>query len=202
MPLLQKMPNILEKELFSTVENYTPYNDAEIAYKESFLQFLSNFESEMWSIRDNLVGHLSASAWVVNKDRTKVLFAYHNIYDSWAWLGGHADGDLDLLNVAVKEAKEEAGINNVLVLQEEPISLEALFVQPHIKRGKFIPDHIHFNLTYLLEADENEAIAYRPDESSDVAWIKIDELMDKVTDGMGIKNTYQKIIDKVKDLKI
>jgi len=188
--------------LLNTVKNYKPINDAEVEYRKSFIQFLEAFPEDMWATRDNLTGHLSASAWVVNKDRTKVLFAYHNIYESWAWLGGHADGEINLLDVAVKEAKEEAGIKNVKILMEEPISLEVLFVQPHIKRGKFIPDHLHYNLTYLLESNENDDLSFRPDESAAVGWISIDELMNKVTDGMGIKNTYQKIIDKVKALGI
>lgn len=53
---------------------------------------------------------MTASAWVVNKDRSKVLMIYHNIYNSWSWLGGHADGETDLLAVAIREVREEAGI--------------------------------------------------------------------------------------------
>lgn len=189
-------------ELLETVKNFQPFNEAEAQYKQSFIQFLENFKTNLWAVRENLTGHLSASAWVVNKDRTKVLFAYHNIFDSWAWLGGHADGDLDLLAVAIKETQEEAGIKNVKALINEPISLETLFVAPHIKRGKFVPDHLHYNLTYLLEADEGETLSFREDESSDVGWIAIDELLDKVTDDMGIKNTYQKIMDKVREMGV
>ena len=62
---------------------------------------------------------MTASAWVVNRERTKVLMVYHNIYNSWSWLGGHADGETDLLSVAVREVKEEAGISNVRPVSEE-----------------------------------------------------------------------------------
>lgn len=59
--------------------------------------------------RENTVAHMTASAWVVNRERTRVLMVYHNIYNSWSWLGGHADGETDLLSVAIREVKEEAG---------------------------------------------------------------------------------------------
>lgn len=55
--------------------------------------------------RSNTAAHITASAWVVNPDRTRVLMAYHHIYDSWAWLGGHADGDEDLPSVALREVE-------------------------------------------------------------------------------------------------
>jgi hypothetical protein len=73
--------------LISLIENYIPYDDNEIANKESILYFLNSFEKKDRAVRENIIGHLTSSAWVVNKDRTKVLFAYHNMYDSRAWLG-------------------------------------------------------------------------------------------------------------------
>ncbi|MDV2887536.1 NUDIX domain-containing protein, partial [Alkalihalophilus pseudofirmus] len=60
--------------------------------------------------RKNEFAHFSSSAWTVNKDRTKVLMAFHNIYQSWSWLGGHADGDDHLLRVALRETREETGL--------------------------------------------------------------------------------------------
>lgn len=63
--------------------------------------------------RENLTAHFTASAWTVNPDRTKVLMAYHNIYRSWAWLGGHADGDSDLLAVALREVQEELSLIHI-----------------------------------------------------------------------------------------
>mgnify|MGYP002237558723 CR=1 FL=1 len=58
---------------------------------------------------------MTASAWVVNKDRSKVLMIYHNIYNSWSWLGGHADGETDLLAVAIREVREEAALPCVIL---------------------------------------------------------------------------------------
>lgn len=59
-----------------------------------------------------VVGHFSASVWTVNKERTKTLMVYHNIYNSWSWIGGHADGEEDLCAVAMRELTEETGLRN------------------------------------------------------------------------------------------
>jgi hypothetical protein len=74
-------------DLIELIENYIPYDEDEMVNKKSFLYFFKSFEKKDRAVRENIIGHLTASAWVVNKDRTKVLFAYHNIYDSRAWLG-------------------------------------------------------------------------------------------------------------------
>ena len=103
--------------------------------KETLLDLLNRPENI--SVRENLTGHLTASAWVVSPDRKLVLMAYHKLYDSWAWLGGHADGDWNLCRVAEKEAREESGIETLTLISPEPVSLEILTVNGHEK--KFFP---------------------------------------------------------------
>lgn len=66
--------------------------------------------------RKNEFSHLTSSSFIVNKERTKVLMIHHNIYDSWAWTGGHADGEVDLLSVALRETQEETGIKSATPL--------------------------------------------------------------------------------------
>lgn len=186
-------------DLLKLIENYIPYDDNETADKESFLYFLNSFEKKDRATRDNILGHLAASAWVVNNDKTKVLFAYHNIYDSRAWLGGHADGDLNLLKVAEKEAEEESWIKNLIFLQEEPICIDASWVKMHKKKWKIVPNHIHYNVTYLFQADENDKIINAEWENSAVDWIPICDLFDRVSEEH-IKPIYSRIIEKVKKL--
>ena len=133
------------------IENYPPFNEQEEKDKALILGWISNNENAF--SRENTVAHITASAWVVNKDRSKVLMVYHNIYNSWSWLGGHADGETDLLSVAIREVKEEAGISNVRPVSEEIFSLESLTVDGHVKKGNYVSSHLHLNITYLLEAD-------------------------------------------------
>ena len=138
------------------IENYPPFNEQEEKDKALILGWISNNENAF--SRENTVAHITASAWVVNKDRSKVLMVYHNIYNSWSWLGGHADGETDLLSVAIREVKEEAGISNVRPVSEEIFSLESLTVDGHVKKGNYVSSHLHLNITYLLEADSEEQI--------------------------------------------
>ena len=139
------------------IENYPPFNEQEEKDKALILGWISNNENAF--SRENTVAHITASAWVVNKDRSKVLMVYHNIYNSWSWLGGHADGETDLLSVAIREVKEEAGISNVRPVSEEIFSLESLTVDGHVKKGNYVSSHLHLNITYLLEADSEEQVS-------------------------------------------
>ena len=97
------------EELTERIKKYRPFNEQEEADKVLILDWIRNNKNAFF--RENMVAHMTASAWVVNKDRSKVLMIYHNIYNSWSWLGGHADGETDLLAVAIREVKEEAGIS-------------------------------------------------------------------------------------------
>ena len=141
------------ERLLKQIEAYKPCNEQEEKDRELLLQWIRSGMDIV--TRANETAHLTASAWVVSPDRKQVLMAYHNIYHSWAWLGGHADGDADLCSVAVREVKEESGIEEVKLLSDQPFSLEILSVDGHVKRGKYVTAHLHLNVTYLMEASES-----------------------------------------------
>ena len=105
---------------------YRPWNEQEERDREELLRRLDSHE-DLYT-RDNAAAHFTASAWVVSPDRKQVLMAYHRLYDSWAWLGGHADGDRDLLAVALREVREESGLTEVRPVSEDLYSLEILTV--------------------------------------------------------------------------
>ena len=95
-------------DIVEQLRNYNPYNEIECRDKEVILKLIDTYPDIFE--RSNPVAHMTASAWIVNKDRTKILMAYHNIYKSFSWLGGHCDGERDCLKVALKEVQEESGI--------------------------------------------------------------------------------------------
>lgn len=181
------------------IRNYNPFNEQEKQDKKVAIDYITTFPNIL--TRENEFAHMTASSWIVNKDRTKVLMIFHNIYQSWAWTGGHADGEDNLLNVAIRETMEETGIKNIKPLQEDIFSLELLCVDGHVKRGKYVSSHIHINVTYLLEADESEALAIKEDENSGVRWIDIDDAV-QISNEQNMKVVYTKLNKKLKSVTI
>ena len=140
--------------------------------------------------------HFTASAWVVSPDRTQVLLAYHNLYDSWAWLGGHADGDRDLLAVALREVQEESGLTAVPVCAE-PFSVEILAVAGHEKKGQYVSSHLHLNLTYLLEAAPAAPVRCKADENSRVGWFSLKDAPAASSEPWMRERIYRKLNEKL-----
>ena len=148
--------------------------------------------------RENATAHFTASCWIVNPDRTKVLMAYHNLYQSWAWLGGHADGEEDLLAVALREVREESGVKNVRPASEDIFSLEVLTVDGHMKRGKYVSSHLHLNVTYLLIADDTDALTVKPDENSGVKWFTPEGAVQASSEKWFREHIYNKLNEKMR----
>lgn len=146
--------------------------------------------------RENQIAHFTTSIWTVNKERTKTLMVYHNIYDSWSWIGGHADGEEDLCAVAMRELQEETGVKFAKLVSEEILSLETLTVSGHMKRGNYVSSHLHFNLTFLAEADEKEALVVNADENQAVKWWTFEEALQASSEPWMVERIYKKLIEK------
>ena len=184
------------KELIEQIAAYRPCCEQEERDRALMLDFLAKNADA--PLRSNPVAHLTASAWVVNPARDKVLMVYHKIYGSWSWIGGHADGESDLLAVALRECREETGAEHVRPLSEEIFSLEVLTVDGHEKRGVYVPGHLHLNLTYLLEADETDALRPCEAENSAVKWFTPEEAFAASTEPWFVERVYKKLDAKMR----
>ncbi len=177
------------------IERYKPYNEQEEKDKEIMLKYINTFDDVL--TRNNEFGHFTASSLAVNKERSKVLMIYHNIYKSWTWTGGHADGEEDLLNTAIRELKEETGVANVKVLEDDIFSLEVIHVEGHTKKGKYVPAHVHLNLTYLVEVDEDERLKVKEDENSGVKWVDIQNIENICDEKWMVERVFRKLNSKL-----
>lgn len=184
--------------LIKKLLDYKPTNPFEDAERLAFANFLQRNLDAL--DRTNSIAHVTASSWIVNEDMTKVLMCYHNIYKSWSWTGGHADGNIDLKQVAVKEAMEETGIKNFTVLTPDFYDVEVIPVPPHFKRGFAIGNHLHLNVTYLLMADENELLRVKEDENSKLAWLDVDKL-DEFVSEKDMLPIYHRLQEKAIELR-
>lgn len=156
---MEKVINLIE-----LLQNYFPEDFAERDYKNAILDFLLQYPNAFE--RSLEVGHITASAWLVNKDNTKALLTHHRKLDMWVQLGGHCDGNTDALAVALKEAQEESGIMHI-----EPICCGIFDIDVHlIPENKKEKAHYHYDVRFLLQvkSDEDFVVSH---ESHNLAWI-------------------------------
>lgn len=167
----------------------TPYEE-----EVSFIQDFDDLtEDPLAYRRERLEGHFTASAWVVNKERTHTLLTLHRKLGRWLQLGGHADGNENLLEVAMQEATEESGLQSLTL-----VDLAIFDLDKHIiPERSLAPEHFHFDVRYLFEAEINEKL-HVSKESISLAWIAFDS----VTDMIGYNPSILRMLEKTSKSEI
>jgi 8-oxo-dGTP pyrophosphatase MutT (NUDIX family) len=170
------------RDLIEKLERYYPEEEIEKADKEKMLEFLDNCKDCFE--RSLLVGHFSASCWLENYNGGKFLLMEHRKLKFWVQLGGHADGNNNLIQVALKEAHEESGLKDITLLSDEIFDV-GVHLFPEYKD---VPAHYHFDVRFLLRAtNENEKLQNSPHESKDLRWFET-----LSSDNCSIKRMYKK----------
>lgn len=153
------------------LENYQPATPTEAASLIKVLDLLEHhprcFERDYYT-----PGHITGSAWIVNRDRTKALLHKHRKFNTWIQLGGHSDSDPFTNLVALREAEEESGLKSVRLVSDDIFDIDA----HDIDSPNHPPKHLHCDIRFLVEADENEAFSPIEGESKELAWIPLEEI--------------------------
>ena len=185
------------EQLAEQLAAFCPGCAQEEADRERMVRFLRAHDRAL--LREEEEGHFSASAWIVDPAREQVLMVYHNIYQAWTWIGGHADGEADLLGVALRETQEETGVTSARPVLPGIFSLEILPVPAHMRRGIAVPEHLHFNVTYLLEVETSAPLRGNPDENSGVRWRCLEEVERDDSEACMLP-VYRKLVARVRAL--
>jgi 8-oxo-dGTP pyrophosphatase MutT (NUDIX family) len=152
--------------LIQQLQEYQTRWPEEAALAQRFIRFLTDHDDGFE--RELQVGHVTGSAWLVNRAGTHILLTHHKKLNIWVQLGGHADGDSDLLRVSMREAEEESGLSEIV-----PVSTQIFDIDAHAipRRGDF-PEHTHWDIRYALQAKGNEDYVVS-EESHDLRWVEI-----------------------------
>ncbi|HEV2601379.1 MAG TPA: NUDIX hydrolase [Candidatus Babeliales bacterium] len=161
---------------------YNP-TEQETEFKKIILDFLSTSENVFE--RSHCCGHITASCWLLNKARTHALMMHHKKLDQWFQLGGHCDGDTDTLAVAIKEAQEESGINDIIPLSSDIFDIDIHWIPSNKKEA----GHYHYDIRYLLAVNSDEQIIQNA-ESNELRWIPMNGTLP--TNNQSVKRMFDK----------
>ncbi len=159
---------ITRKTLVRDLQTYSTLFVEEEIFKAKFLTLLDHPRGFH---RDHLPGHITGSAWIVNEGFSKILLVLHAKLGRWLQPGGHADGNENVLNVALREAEEETGLKSIKILSPSVFDIDIHLIPA---RNDF-PEHLHYDVRFLLQASEREALTISY-ESSDLKWFAVHEV--------------------------
>jgi len=138
--------------------------------------------------RSTAEGHITGSAWIVDPSGTRVLLTHHRKLDKWLQLGGHADGDPDVLAVAMREAHEESGIADVT-----PLIQDIFDVDIHVIPGRGTEqEHFHYDVRFAVRAAHTDHVV--SDESHDLAWVPVDKITEYTTEGSMLRMAHKHVL--------
>ncbi|MEO8470606.1 MAG: NUDIX hydrolase [Chryseolinea sp.] len=155
-------------ELVNLLTKYSPVETSEIRFSKDFLELLKHPDAYQ---RYHLPGHLTGSALIVDKSREYILLTHHAKLNKWLQPGGHADGDVNIMRVALREVVEETGITDPKVIYQGLFDIDV----HRIPGKKDFPQHDHYDVRFLIEADKTLPLTIT-EESHDLAWKAVSEV--------------------------
>lgn len=169
--------------LIDLLHSYYPTAPEEIAFKATMLNFINQYPDCFE--RSLEIGHITASAWLVNKNSTKALLMHHAKLNRWFQLGGHCDGQADVMAVAIKEAQEESGIKHIAPVTSTIFDIDIHLIPANSREQ----EHYHYDVRFLLQITSDEDVVQNS-ESKELRWFGKDEPLP--TDNPSVTRMFRK----------
>jgi len=155
-------------QLLQELQRYLTDDPTEYQFVDRFIALLQHPDAFQ---RTHLPGHITGSAWICDRQGIEVLLTHHAKLDRWLQPGGHADGDEDVIRVALREAEEETGLQGIALVSEGIFDIDIHTIP---KRGD-MPEHLHYDIRYRFQADRNLALIVT-EESHALSWVKLEDV--------------------------
>ncbi|MBA3955007.1 NUDIX hydrolase [Candidatus Dependentiae bacterium] len=155
---------MIRSYLINLLEEYASIYPEEMVFKTDMLDFIHK-HTDCFE-RSLKIGHITASCWLLNNDATEALLMHHRKLDKWFQLGGHCDGNPDVLAVALKEAQEESGIEHIVSASSALFDIDIHLI-PESSREQA---HYHYDVRFLLQVASDEQVVQNQ-ESKELRWI-------------------------------
>lgn len=152
------------KNLIEKLQSYRTDDEIEESDRIKIIKFIQKY-GDCFE-RSQPLGHITGSCWLENYDGTKFLLTKHKKLKIWLQLGGHADGDNDIIRVSMKEACEESGLENIELVLTDIFDLGVHLIPQY----KNVPPHYHYDIRFLLRASNSNENIIISDESTDLGW--------------------------------
>lgn len=174
-----------KQNLITDIENFQTTDTIESAHKAAILDLLHSTDGCFE--RHNFPGHVTGSALLVSPDGQQALLTHHRILNRWFQFGGHADGQVDIREVALREAQEESGITEIEFIVPDILDIDVHEIPANPKKNE--PAHLHYDIRYLLRARRMDFAVTT--ESHSLRWFRRDELGE-----LDLDASVWRIIDK------
>ncbi|MEM9294078.1 MAG: NUDIX hydrolase [Acidobacteriota bacterium] len=161
----------------SALAGFHPQDDESKAIGEHYHEFVSTTPRAL--LRENLEGHVTASAFVLDEGRESLLLIWHRGLGRWLQPGGHADGDGDLVGVAQREVEEETGLAGLRLLIPYPYDLDIHLIPEGKKAGSLVPEHLHYDARFVFEASRQVGLRPDPRETGGAQWLPLRQVVEE-----------------------
>jgi 8-oxo-dGTP pyrophosphatase MutT (NUDIX family) len=185
-----------KQPILDLLQNYQTLFAEEIEFQKQMIHFLE--QNDDFALRSNLIGQITGSAWIVNKEHTKALLIHHKKLNKWLQIGGHIDDtDKTIEETILREIKEESGLTNLKLLSSSIYDIDI----HTIPQKKEIAEHLHFDIRLIIEADENEALIPQDEEILDIKWCSVNEVQNLAESTTSINQSMKRMVDKMKEFE-